>query len=267
MSDNHQSIFFFRNEWVKSEDLGTDFVEHSNYFSNGVSLVLRSYAGENGINIFRSNPRIIEFLKEVQEAGLKLDFVAKDLLRIGHLLLDKNKIENASIQLVAYAFNGKVELMGSAKECMPFAIKELISVTTSLEHEQTDEQVPTSNTLLINEEGNLTESNQGNFFLVKDEILYTPKLQDGAEPGHTRSSIIEGAIALGYPVIEKSISTRDLSGSEAAFFSSGESEMSFIERIDNFSFSTDWRNTIAHDLMLMLRQLLLNDDKIDYSII
>ena len=267
MPDNHQSTFFFRNEWVKSEELGTEFGEHSNHFSNGVSLELRSYAGENGVNIFRSNQRINEFLKEVQEAGLTLDFTPKDLLRIGHLLLDKNEIKDASIQLVAYAFNGKVQLMGSARECLPFAIKELLNVTTSLDQEQTGELVVTSNTLLINEEGNLTESKQGNFFLIKDEILYTPKLQDGAEPGHTRSSIIEGAIALGYPVIEKSISTQDLSGSEAAFFSSGESEMSFIERIDNFSFSTDWRNTIAHDLMLMLRQLLLNDDKIDYSII
>ena len=267
MSDNHQTTFFFKNDWITTDQIGTDFVEHSNHLENGVTTILRAYSWENGVNIYKSNQQFSEFQNEVQKARLELNFSSKELLRLGYLLLEKNRLKNATIQLVAYALNGRTELMGSARECKSFSVKQLAKVTTSFSEETIAKESSSLNTLRINREGHLTGGVQGNFFLVKDGILYTPKLDDCVEPGQTRSSIIEGAMALGYPVIEKSISTQDLSGSEAAFFSSGENEMSFIEKIDNFSFKTDWRNTIAHDLMLMLRQLVLNDNKNDYSII
>jgi len=57
--------------------------------------------------------------------------------------------------------------------------------------------------LFLNEKGFLTEASGSNIFLVKNDILITPRFETGILPGVTRVVLFEIANRLGIKVKEK----------------------------------------------------------------
>ncbi len=59
--------------------------------------------------------------------------------------------------------------------------------------------------LFINERHNLVESVSSNFFMVKNDVLYTPSLESGAVSGIMREQIIQIALNIGITVYDECI--------------------------------------------------------------
>jgi len=86
--------------------------------------------------------------------------------------------------------------------------------------------------LLLDEEGYLAEGPGENIFLVKDGVLYTPKLGRILH-GITRETVIELARDEGIEVIEKELLPEDAYAAEEAFFTGTAAEVGPIHSIND----------------------------------
>lgn len=68
--------------------------------------------------------------------------------------------------------------------------------------------------IFLNEKGFITETSAANIFMIKDEKVYTPKIECGLLPGIIRDKIIEK-----YSVIEKEITLDELKIADHVFLS------------------------------------------------
>jgi len=76
---------------------------------------------------------------------------------------------------------------------------------------------PEAFAILPDTNGNLTESTGANFFIVKDNILYTPTTKN-ILIGISRQTVIELAEKMNIKVVEKNINKYDLINADEAFF-------------------------------------------------
>ena len=87
-------------------------------------------------------------------------------------------------------------------------------------------------TLLIRD-NRLTEGSTSNVFIVKDEIIYTPKLSNELLPGVTRGLLIKLLGQNNFKVIESDISQSDLINADEVWCSSSTNSVVPIVKVDN----------------------------------
>lgn len=90
--------------------------------------------------------------------------------------------------------------------------------------------------LFLDSDGFVTEGVGENIFIVKDEVIYTPKL-GGILPGITRDTVMTLARHLGYKVVEANITQDELEKADEAFFSGTAAEITAIGSIDDKFFA------------------------------
>lgn len=86
--------------------------------------------------------------------------------------------------------------------------------------------------LFLDTKGNLTEGVGENFFMVKDEVIYTPKL-GGILAGITRDTVITIARHLGFKVIETDLSLEEVYKADEAFFTGTAAEITAIRSVND----------------------------------
>lgn len=96
--------------------------------------------------------------------------------------------------------------------------------------------------LYIEKNGKILECATSNFFAVKNEKLYTPKL-DGILSGITRKVIIDLAKKLKIPVFEKNIFYKDIRYFNECFITASNKEIMPVNQIDNFKISAPGKIT------------------------
>lgn len=74
--------------------------------------------------------------------------------------------------------------------------------------------------VLVNNRGRIADAARASVFIIRDGILKTPSLRDGALPGVTRQLILEAAELLEIPVQAGGIPLSSLSSADAVFLSS-----------------------------------------------
>ncbi len=73
--------------------------------------------------------------------------------------------------------------------------------------------------LVMNDHGNITDSTIANVFIIKDEVVYTPILDDGCVNGAMRKYLLDEMKKAGYLVVETSLTPETLENAEACFLS------------------------------------------------
>ncbi|MEM2093897.1 MAG: branched-chain-amino-acid transaminase, partial [Candidatus Bathyarchaeia archaeon] len=71
--------------------------------------------------------------------------------------------------------------------------------------------------IMLNQNGTVCEGTSDNIFIVKNGVLITPPLSDGALDGITRRTVIELAREMNISVIERSITVHELLSADEAF--------------------------------------------------
>ncbi len=84
----------------------------------------------------------------------------------------------------------------------------------------------------INSNGFVSEGASSNIFLVKDNILITPSLNQGVLPGVTRSFVIELASLLGIEVAERAVLLSELYEADEVFITASIKEIMLVKSID-----------------------------------
>lgn len=89
--------------------------------------------------------------------------------------------------------------------------------------------------LILNSDGNITETSSANVFWTQDGILRTPPVTDGVLPGVTRELVIDLAAELGQAVREESVSPSELQQAEAVFATNTATGIRAVGQVDGFA--------------------------------
>jgi branched-chain amino acid aminotransferase len=86
--------------------------------------------------------------------------------------------------------------------------------------------------VMLNEQGYVSECTGDNIFILRDGVLHTPLVSDGALDGITRRVILELADQLGVPKVEKSLTRYDLFIADEFFLTGTAAEVIPVVSLD-----------------------------------
>jgi len=86
--------------------------------------------------------------------------------------------------------------------------------------------------ILLNAQGRVAEASSENIFIVRDGILITPPVIDGALDGITRNTVIELAASLNFVCREASLAPYDLYNADECFLTGTGAELIPVREID-----------------------------------
>jgi len=92
--------------------------------------------------------------------------------------------------------------------------------------------------VMLNEQGYIAECTGDNLFLIRDGVLYTPLVSDGALDGITRRVILELAADLGIPVVERSLTRYDVFVADECFLTGTAAEVIPVVALDRRKIGT-----------------------------
>jgi branched-chain amino acid aminotransferase len=86
--------------------------------------------------------------------------------------------------------------------------------------------------VMLNEQGYVAECTGDNIFLIRDNVLHTPQVSDGALDGITRRVILELADQMGVPVLERSLTRYDIYVADECFLTGTAAEVIPVVELD-----------------------------------
>ena len=100
--------------------------------------------------------------------------------------------------------------------------------------------------IILNAEGRLCDTTIANIFLIKDEVIYTPKLTEGCVAGVMRKNIINKLIAANYKVLEAALTADDLLAVDEVFLTNSIYNIRWVQQIDDKKYAnTQTQNIYA----------------------
>ncbi len=86
--------------------------------------------------------------------------------------------------------------------------------------------------VMLNEQGYVAECTGDNLFLIREGVLHTPQVNDGALDGITRRVILELAVQLGVPYVERSLTRYDIFVADECFLTGTAAEVIPVVSLD-----------------------------------
>ena len=108
--------------------------------------------------------------------------------------------------------------------------------------------------LMRNQDGELVECSQSNFFVVKDGTALTPPLSAGLLPGITREFLMEMAAEIGVAAREARLTPDDLRTADEAFITGTTREVTPVVRVDEMAIASGKPGPITVKLLTEFRR-------------
>ena len=280
MFKNTEKKFIWKNgEFENWDDSNVHILSHTLHYGTGVFEGVRAYKTENGPAIFRLSEHTSRLFEAAAKINIKIPFSKDELNNIQCNILNQNNLNEGYIRPIVYLGNEGLGLR--AKDLSvnvavaawewpsymdPIAKEEGISVIKS-SHRQYENPLHSgnkiigtyfSNTMALHEaldkgadeaimmdmNGFLSEGSGENVFIVKDEVVLTPTI-DNCLNGITRQSVIQMAKDLSIEVHEKDLRYEDLKNADEAFFTGTAVEITPITKLDQSSINDGKRGPIT----------------------
>jgi len=264
-------FIWLNDKLVKWKDAKIHILTHALHYGSGCFEGIRCYKTANGTAIFRLPEHISRMLNSFKIFDIKCPYSKKEIENAIIETAQANKLEEGYIRPILYFGYGEMGLRNIEKCKIDFAVAcwpwpaylggKLLDVkivkikridpsshkteakitghyvnsilaTLEAKREGADEA------LLLDHNNNIAEGPGENIFIVKNKILFTPKLGSILH-GITRDSIITIARDLGIAVEEKDINVEELLQAEEAFFTGTACEVAPIGKIDKKQISSE----------------------------
>jgi len=111
----------------------------------------------------------------------------------------------------------------------------------------------------LNDKGKVAEASTGNLFIVKDNILKTPKADSGIIPGIVREVLLELAPQMNIEAIETDIELDELFSADEAFLTNVLLEVMPLVSVDGQNIGSGKPGNITRQLMKAYRGLALEE--------
>lgn len=269
-----KTVIYLNGEYIKASDANVNLYSQTLHYGNGVFEGIRSYNTDDGVRIFKAKEHFDRLHYSAEKMHINLSISSEELEKISYQLLKVNKLKNAYIRPLVYLGenmslnecndvnivimawewdnylgSNQIKVMSSSfqrpnpKSCHVEAkvvghYTNSILATTEAKNKGFDEA------LLSDNEGYVAEAPGANFFVEKDEVLYTPPLGN-ILAGITRQTVFEIAEELGIEVHEKKFKFKDLKNIDTAFFCGTAAEIIGVKSIDHYEFPLKWENSIS----------------------
>lgn len=249
---------------VNEQDANVPMLSHSLHYGSGVFEGIRFYETENGPAIFRVKEHIDRLFYSAKAFDYDVDYSYDDILNAMKEVIQANNLTDGYIRPLIFYGEGnlgvnptgaKMYVIIAAWAWGKYFANDGLAIKTSdiirIHPQSTDVCAKISgvyqnsiqaglsvkkhgydDALLLDFEGNIAEGPSANFFMVKDNTLYTPKT-GSILPGITRATIIQIAKDSGYEVVEKELTLDDAYVADEAFFCGTAAEVTPILAIDD----------------------------------
>ena len=280
MFKNTEKKFIWKNgEFENWDDSNVHILSHTLHYGTGVFEGVRAYKTKNGPAIFRLSEHTSRLFDAASKINIKIPFSKDELNIIQCNILNQNNLNEGYIRPIVYLGNEGLGLR--AKDLSvnvavaawewpsymdPVAKEEGISVIKS-SYKQYENPLHSgnkiigtyfSNTMALHEaldkgadeaimmdmNGFISEGSGENVFIVKDEVVLTPTI-DNCLNGITRQSVIQMAKDLSIEVHEKDLRYEDLKNADEAFFTGTAVEITPITKLDQSSINDGKRGPIT----------------------
>ena len=280
MFKNTEKKFIWKNgEFENWDDSNVHILSHTLHYGTGVFEGVRAYKTENGPAIFRLSEHTSRLFDAASKINIKIPFSKDELNIIQCNILNQNNLNEGYIRPIVYLGNEGLGLR--AKDLSvnvavaawewpsymdPVAKEEGISVIKS-SYKQYENPLHSgnkiigtyfSNTMALHEaldkgadeaimmdmNGFISEGSGENVFIVKDEVVLTPTINNCLN-GITRQSVIQMAKDLSIEVHEKDLRYEDLKNADEAFFTGTAVEITPITKLDQSSINDGKRGPIT----------------------
>ncbi len=108
--------------------------------------------------------------------------------------------------------------------------------------------------LMLNQQDEIAECSQSNFFIVKDGHVFTPPVTAGLLPGITREFVLDVARDAGVPAEERTLSTADMWSADEAFITGTTREITPVVKVDGRPFGAGTPGPITLKLLETFRK-------------
>ncbi len=110
--------------------------------------------------------------------------------------------------------------------------------------------------LFLNAQGNIAECTGDNIFIVKDGVVITPPVTEGALNGITRLAVIEICAELGIPCIEKDMNRFDVITSDECFLTGTAAEVIAVSELDGRPVGSGHSGPITQQILERYQKLV-----------
>jgi branched-chain amino acid aminotransferase len=233
----------------------------SHHYGIGVFEGVRSYATSEGSAIFRLHDHTNRLFRSAHIMGMKIPYDKNTLNHIQCELIKKNNFSDAYLRpLVFYggeflglrtdllsthvmiaAIEWKTAFFGSKVKTSSFLRNHSNSVFNKAKANgnymnlilasQEARACGANEALLLDQQGCVAEGTGANFFMVRNNVIYTPDLTSALE-GITRETVFTLARDLGISIMEKRITRDEVYIADEAFFSGTAAEITPIHEVD-----------------------------------
>lgn len=118
------------------------------------------------------------------------------------------------------------------------------------------QQAGAQEVILLNPQGMVAECSGDNIFLIRDQVLITPKLSSGALNGITRNTVLEIAQEAGWKTREDDVRRYDLFTAEEMFLTGTGAEVIPVVEVDGRAIGTGKPGKHTADLIRRYHQLV-----------
>ena len=109
--------------------------------------------------------------------------------------------------------------------------------------------------IMLNEQGFVAECTGDNIFIVRDGVIHTPPVSDGALDGITRAVILELADQLGFPLRERTLTRYDLYTADECFLTGTAAEVIPVVALDQRPIGDGHPGEMSRKLIAAFRDL------------
>lgn len=255
--------------WLNGElipwaDAKIHVLSHGLHYGSGAFEGIRFYNTDKGPAIFRLDEHLKRLVFSASAIGMTLPFSQQQIKDATIDLVRSNKLDTGYIRPLAFYGYGKMGVgpVGAPVEimiaCWPWGAYlpyDMVDIKTSkfirIPPRATIGEAKLTGSylngifsildiqgtkyheaLLLDHEGFIAEGPGENFFMVKNNIITTPKL-GSILPGITRATIMMLAEKLGYKVIEANITLEEAYKADETFFTGTAAEVTPIHSIDD----------------------------------
>jgi len=273
---------WFDGEMIDWQDANTHLLTHTLHYGLGVFEGVRAYSTRKGPSIFRLDDHTDRLFKSAETVNMEIPYSKKVLNEAHQMVIKANNLKEAYIRPMCFygsegmglrADNLKVHAMVAAWEWPSYMEPEARTKGIKVKLSSFNRQVknPVSNAkvngnyvhsivalnealengfdeaLMLDADGYVAEGSGENFFIVKEDVLYSPDL-DSCLDGITRRTILELAEELGISYEIKKLTVEDVLEADESFFSGTAAEVVPINSLDGNTIGSGDRGPVTERL-------------------
>ena len=273
---------WFDGQMIDWQDANTHLLTHTLHYGLGVFEGVRAYSTQKGPSIFRLDDHTDRLFKSAETVNMEIPYSKKVLNEAHQEVIKANNLKEAYIRPMCFygsegmglrADNLKVHAMVAAWEWPSYMEPEARTKGIKVKLSSFNRQVknPVSNAkvngnyvhsivalnealengfdeaLMLDADGYVAEGSGENFFIVKEDVLYSPDL-DSCLDGITRRTILELAEELGISYEIKKLTVEDVLEADESFFSGTAAEVVPINSLDGNAIGSGDRGPVTERL-------------------